>query len=160
MSRLIKVFSDGSRLEYDRGKFDAWCVYLIANNQRTAPRDKEYFADLQNLSQIYAPQQIYDDFIEIYNETDSTIKPEVLQQIEQLSLKYHDDALEIEQLFTILYAGMVAEENKENAILKKRIKRLGIYQVLIEGLSPCEAANFSKGKKWSNLNSECKLRGF
>ncbi len=38
--------------------------------------------------------------------------------------------------FNVLYAGMVAEENKENAVLKKRIKRLGMHQVLIDGLEP------------------------
>lgn len=59
---------------YDRGKFDDWCIYLVVNNKRIAPRDEEYFTDLQNLSQIYTSQQIYNDFIAIYNKTDLTIK--------------------------------------------------------------------------------------
>ena len=61
---------------YDRGKFDDWCIYLVVNNKRTAPRDEEYFTDLQNLTQIYTSQQIYNDFIVIYNKTDLTIKQE------------------------------------------------------------------------------------
>jgi hypothetical protein len=55
---------------------------------------------------------------------------------------------------------MIAEENKKNAILKKRIKRLGIYQVLIEGMKPEVAAVFSKGKKWRELDKTMLERGF
>jgi hypothetical protein len=55
---------------------------------------------------------------------------------------------------------MIAEENKENAILGKRIKRLGMHQVLIENMKPEEAAVFSKGKKWKELHRLMKKRGF
>jgi hypothetical protein len=47
---------------------------------------------------------------------------------------------------------MIAEENKKNAILKKRIKRLGMHQVLIMGMPANQAASFSKGKNWRDLN--------
>jgi hypothetical protein len=55
---------------------------------------------------------------------------------------------------------MVAEENKEHAILKKRIKRLGLYQVLVENMEPEQAAIFSKGKKWTELDKLMKEKGF
>jgi len=55
---------------------------------------------------------------------------------------------------------MVAEENRENAKLKKRIKRLGIHQVLIEGISPEIAANFSRDKVWIILDGIMKKKGF
>jgi hypothetical protein len=45
----------------------------------------------------------------------------------------------MELWFTVLYAGMISEENKTNAILKKRVKRLGIHQVLIQNSTPSEA---------------------
>ena len=39
MSRQIKRFTDGSVLEYARGSFDDWCIYLTSpNGQRYAPR--------------------------------------------------------------------------------------------------------------------------
>ena len=60
----------------------------------------------------------------------------------------------------VLYAGMIAEENKKNAILKKRIKRLGMYQVLIEQMPPEQAAVFSKGKKWKELDQLMATKGF
>jgi len=56
--------------------------------------------------------------------------------------------------------GMIAEENKEGAILKKRIKRLGVYQVLIEGVSPKVAARYSRGLGADYLDKVCYYRGF
>ena len=32
MGQLIKSFVDGSYLEYDRGSFDDWCVYLTKSS--------------------------------------------------------------------------------------------------------------------------------
>lgn len=55
---------------------------------------------------------------------------------------------------------MIAEENKLNAILKKRIKRLGMYQVLVQNYPPSVAANYSKGKKWRELDALMVHYGF
>jgi len=55
---------------------------------------------------------------------------------------------------------MVAEENKINTKLGKKIKRLGIHQILIEDINPNVAANFSKGMNWKKIETECKLRNF
>ena len=77
-----------------------------------------------------------------------------------LSRFYKGNASTMELCLNILYSGMIAEENKENKILKKRIKRLGIHQVLIDGISPEKAAVFSKGKKWKELDEIMKSKGF
>lgn len=55
---------------------------------------------------------------------------------------------------------MIAEENKDYAILKKRIKRLGMHQILIEKISPEKASNFSRGRNWRELDKICKEYGF
>lgn len=55
---------------------------------------------------------------------------------------------------------MVAEERREHAVLKKRIKRLGMYQILFERMSAVEAATFSTGKKVAELSPLCSERGF
>ena len=53
MGQRIKTFSDGSFLEYDRGSFDDWCVYLTKpDGNRKPPRDMDYFKQLQNLASI------------------------------------------------------------------------------------------------------------
>ncbi len=48
MGQFIKSFSDGSFLEYDRGSFDEWCVYLTkSDGSRRPPRDVDYFEQLK-----------------------------------------------------------------------------------------------------------------
>lgn len=163
MGQRITTFSDGSYLEYDQGSFDAWCVYLTRPNaQRYAPKDYQYFERLLALADRYGRDRIYRDFCTIYERTGKTIEEQVLDLIKQLGSRYDDpaDALNISIDFTIMYMGMIAEENKAHAILGKRVKRLGIYQVLYDGLSPMEAAFFSRGKKWRGLDALCKLKGF
>ena len=55
---------------------------------------------------------------------------------------------------------MIAEENKSKAVLGKRIKRLGVHLVLMEGRTPEEAAAFPTGKKAAELNVLCRSYGF
>ncbi|MBF0389407.1 MAG: hypothetical protein HQK71_04805 [Desulfamplus sp.] len=161
MSRLIAKLPDDSIIEFDSGSFDGWCVYLKRPNKtRYAPKDTQYFTILKQLGSIYGNQEIYDDFVAIYNCTTSVINNSVVEKIIDISLKYGKYANEICIWFAVIYAGMVAEENKKGAILKKRIKRLGLYQVLIDGLDPVYAANFSRGKKWRELDMICSSKGF
>ncbi|MCZ4221772.1 DUF7004 family protein [Pedobacter rhodius] len=157
MATLIKAINNNVFIEFDKGKFDEWCVYLTRNtSKRYAPSDTEYFRRLQELGKLHSPQKIYNDFIKFYNPTDKTMNQAILETIDSLAESYAEDAEEINIWFTVIYAGMVAEENKEHAVLKKRIKRLGMHQVLIENVKPEYAANFSKGKKWMELDTVMK----
>ncbi|MCD6353949.1 MAG: hypothetical protein J7L95_00215 [Prolixibacteraceae bacterium] len=132
MPRKINRFTNGGFLEFDSGNFDDWCVFVTkSNGERFASSDIKYFSRLQKLGERYGRQKIYDDFVVIFNRTTDIVDPIVLKLILVLSKFYGKDALEIEIWFNVLYAGMIAEENKANAILKKRIKRLGMHQVLI-----------------------------
>ncbi len=161
MSRLIKKFSNQSILEFDKGKFDDWCIYhKLLGKERYAPKDIQYFTRLKKLSEVFSPDIIYNDFLEIYEKTTKEINISVLSDITNVSAKYKNYALQMDIIFTILYAGMVAEENKAKAILKKRIKRLGMHQLLREGYTPQVASIFSKGKNWRELDKECLSRGF
>jgi hypothetical protein len=157
----IQTFADGSTLCFDNGKFDSWCVYLQRPGQpRHAPTDLQYFARLQQLGNTYGHTKIYNDFTAVYIATTHKIEQAVLQLIHNTAATYSADALEIEILLSIIYAGMIAEENKQFAVLKKRIKRLGMHQTLIDRLAPETAASFSKGKKWQELDLVCKAKGF
>ena len=118
------------------------------------PLDLQYFSELQKLSKFYEKKKLYDDFVRIYNLTYARVDESVLHLIDSICANYqtaHQDI--IEQWLTVIYAGMIAEENKEHAILKKRIKHLGMYQVLVQNHTPFYAANFSKGKKWRELDA-------
>lgn len=157
----IQTFDDGSVITFENGSFDSWCVFLKRPGQtKYAPTDRQYFSKLQQLGEIHGHQRLYGDFLKFYALTSVNIDPYVLNLIRQLSSAYITDSLEIEILFTIIYAGMIAEENKQFAILKKRIKRLGMHQTLIELKPPEFAASFSKGRKWQELDQICKTKGF
>ena len=84
---------------------------------------------------------------------------EILTNIEKFSSHYKNDAIDFERWFTVIYLGMIAEENKKNAILGKKIKGLAMYQIMMGNFSAKEAANYSKGKKASELLEECNAIG-
>ena len=161
MSQIINKFSNGGLMEFDTGNFDNWCVFVIKpTGERFAPTDVHYFSRIKKLAEKYRHQKIYDDFVVVFNRTTKKIDPVILKLILALSKYYNEDAVEMEIWFNVLYAGMIAEENKQHAILKKRIKRLGMHQILIDNLDVEYAANFSKGIKWRELDKLMKLKGF
>lgn len=148
-------------VEFDWGSFDEWCVFLSRPGQpRYAPKDTEYFTILKNMGNRFGHAKIYNDFISYYNQTTKDLDSTILDLITTLSNDYENEADEMDTWFTVIYAGMIAEENKANTKLKKRIKRLGMHQVLLENFDPELAANFSKGKKWQELDKLMKEKGF
>lgn len=148
-------------LTFNRGKFDEWCVYEVEENGlKKAPLDIEYFRDLKKISDIFNPDMLYDDFIILYNETTSEFDEFEIVNIENLVAHYDEYANEIFRIFCILYMGMIAEENKRNTRLGKRIKRLGVYNLLIKKFSPEYCANFMKGMNWKKIDELCREGGF
>jgi hypothetical protein len=146
-SILIKKVNNKYRLEFGSGGFDKWCIYLTLPGKRGyPPKDIDCFNILRQLGNKHGDQKIYDDFVKIYDATSKQIDATTLQLIEQMSTAYGNDADEIEIWFTVLYAGMIAEENKDKTVLGKSIKRLGVHQLLVDKWGPGEAANFSVGK--------------
>lgn len=161
MKRLIKRFPDGTDLSFDTGAFDDWCVMLTNTEKKDyPPRDTEYFSDLVRYGSKYGNIEIYKDFLWIFDRTTKTVSRSVLTGISGLAKKYPEDEQSIDTTLTILYAGMVAEENKAFAKLGKRIKRLGVFQVLIEGIAPEIAAHFSRKRSWRELSTICSSKGF
>ena len=161
MSRIIKMVRGKNLVEFDWGSFDEWCVFLSRPGQpRYAPKDTEYFTILKNMGNRFGHAKIYNDFISYYNQTTKDLDSTILDLITTLSNDYENEADEMDTWFTVIYAGMIAEENKANTKLKKRIKRLGMHQVLLENFDPELAANFSKGKKWQELDKLMKEKGF
>ena len=150
---------DDSYLAFSQGRFDNWCVYHVSNNNVHAVKDREVFALLAKYSNNSARFKLYAHFVSIFDTTTATLNRSVISKIRSVAKDY-DNVSEISFILLFLYAGMVAEENKKKAILKKFIKRLGVHQVLIEGMAPELAANYSRGKNWRELQSECIARGF
>ena len=160
-TRPIRTFSNGQSLEYDWGGFDYWCIFIRNQNEsRNPPRDIEYFSNLVDLGKIYGFKRIYSDLKKIYVLAGKEIDGKVLDYISLVSEEYQEDCLSVEILFSIIYAAFIAEENKARTKLGKRIKLLGIHQILFEGISPDIAANYSKGMSWQNISKLCEERGF
>lgn len=161
MGQKIKDFSDGSFLEYDRGKFDDWCVYLTnANGTRRPPLDVDYFTQLQELAAKYSVERIYSDYVQVYELVGKAVNNADLVEITSIASSYGNDSLELDKIFSILYMAMIAEERKAYTKLGKRIKRLGIHKLLIEGKSVRDAANFMRGMGWREIAAMCEERGF
>ncbi len=162
MSRLVKKLKSGQSVIFDQGRFDEWCVYVVEpNGSKKAPYDETYFSELYEISKHYPKGKVYNDFVKIYNLTGRSIDHSVVSIIDEISRTYLPEHQNIiEKWFSVIYAGMIAEENKERAILKKRIKRLGMYQVLMLDMPAKEAAKFSYGKKWRELDEIMKKYGF
>jgi hypothetical protein len=161
--QILKTFRDSLTLIYDQGKFDQYCIFLISpTGYKHAPLDVEYFTDLKKLADCFGANYVYQDFCNIYQATTPIAEAEIFQHITYISqMRYAGESLPADKVFSILYAAMVAEENKAHAILKKRIKRLGIHQLLfVEGFTPEKAAQFSKGLKWEEIAAICNRYGF
>ena len=159
---IIKKFKDGSFLEYDQGRFDEWCVYLkLPNGKRYPPHDTDYFQTIIDFATKYGRDRVYADYVSIYDITGKKVEEQVLKQITQISSSYdYEDRLKVDLLFTILYMAMIAEECKKNTQLGRRIKRLGIFNLLYEGMDVDAAANFMRGMRWPEIDQLCETKGF
>lgn len=125
------------------------------------PKDKDYFDFLIHISQKYGKEYVYEDFVNIFDQTNKNIDPNVLDMITEIARqRYCEDSLEVDIQFTIIYMTMIAEENKERTKLGKRIKRLGVYSALFENKTSEDASNFLRGMCWREIDILCKDRGF
>ena len=160
LTAALKEFPDGSRLEFGRGSFDDWCVFVThPPGPRHAPRDVDYFAELKTLHGRFP--QLHEHFIEVFQRTSRVVDAATLERITELAALYPSEVrVSVDVLLTTLHAAMIAEENRAHAPLGKRIKRLGVHQVLVEGMAEEEAANYCRGRPWRELAAECARRGF
>ena len=167
---VVKSFPGGTSIGFTEGKFDRWCVQERVFVWTRRPTDAGCFARLLELAQRYGTDKVMADFVTVYDATG--VKPprgdllpseQVLDLITRLSAAYGSspgDDVRADRLFTTLYLTMIAEENKARAVLGKRIKRLGVHLVLMEGRTPEEAAAFPTGKKAAELSALCQSYGF
>lgn len=116
---------------------------------------------LREFSNKYGVNKVYSDFVTIYNLTNNSIEESTLNAIERIAHSYNfEDQLNIEKLFTILYMTMVAEENYKNTKLGRKIKRLAVYETLINNNDVYYSANFMRGMDWRKIEKLCEERGF
>lgn len=148
----------GYKIYFDSGKFDDWCVYYInTEDKKFVPLDKHYFQWILDLSKKYGVEQVYNDFLKVYEAADEVFdEDDCLSLCEEVDKNYEEGTT---HWWVIFYMTMVAECKKENAILKKRIKHLGVYNVLFDGYDIDYVTKYMKGKGWRDLDALMKERG-
>jgi hypothetical protein len=148
--RKLRVFDDGSYVAADTGRIDDWRISIFDANG--------------NLIRTPTDAYCFDYFISIGN------NPEVLNAILALAAQVGKDerivatvllptfkgTLEEQRIFAAYTAMLVAEENRliggrTPTKLGKKVKVVGAYQVLIEGMPSNEAARWSRGKRWQEI---------
>lgn len=165
MPELYEPLSEASfkysagKIYFARGRFDAYCVWVaMQGKKRAAPRDSEYFGELLRLGQKHGYQKAYRFFQLLF----LLVKDEKEVTYSGLAIIhgyvkpwFGSDAAVAEQVYFSLYFGMVAEEKKKNTKLGAHIKHLGVHQVLLQQIPVETAANYSKGKRWQEIQAEC-----
>lgn len=140
------------------GNFDEWCVYIDGNEYSyDTLLDNDYFQWLLKLSNLYTVEQVYSDFLYIYEDVSHNFNEEQCLHIcKTVDSHYAEDTL---HWWIILYMTMVAECKKDGAVLKKRIKHLGVYNILFDKYSIDYVTHYMKGKNWRYLDKLMQERG-
>lgn len=164
MIREVNLKHSDSKIIFERGRFDDFCVYVVKKGQKNnPPKDVDYFNFFKRLNSEHTELNVYDSFVKIYENTGKHIEEETLIIIDNIVSESdldEKDKKQYEGYLVVIYMAMIAEENKANTRLGKRIKRLGMHNLLVENMSAEISANISKGKKWRELDSEMRERGF
>lgn len=145
-------------ISYTKGAFDKYCVIINGRGfQMYAPTDKEYFQWIKALAHTYGVTQVYNDFCEIYDIVEQDLyRDKAMSLIIDIDTHYNEDTV---LWWIVFYMTMVAEENKEKAILGKRIKKLGVYNILIDEYKIDDVVQYMKGMRWQQLNELMMERG-
>lgn len=154
--RKIRL-KDGTRIWFGKGNFDDWCVFVKEKGEIKCYTDKDYFNVIKSLSKIYGVEMVYDDFKTIYFSVNEQFDiHKMVSKCESVAKHYAEKTL---KWWIVLYMTMVAEENKKNKILGKRIKHLGIYNILFDKYEIDYVTTYMNGMKWYELNKLMNERG-
>lgn len=154
--------SNGYKIYFDVGNFDEWCVHIEdINGNKKRPTDIDYFQELYYLKQQYGSQYVYDSFCSVYDVVtknwDLEAKRQCVDICKKVAQNYEEDTL---LLWLTFFMTMVAEENKKNMILKKRIKRLAVHKILLFDEPINVVAKSMDGVGWRILDAEMQKYGF
>ena len=103
-------------------------------------------------------KKVWDDFMKIANKTSYKFNGRVVSQVNNISISY-DNPLDVFKTYCILYMSMISEECKENTILGKRIKMLGVYNTVIDKYPIKYIVKYMRGKSVDYLKKLCVERG-
>jgi DNA polymerase-3 subunit alpha len=162
-------FPHGPRIWFTTGDGDAngwrdnWKVKT--NGNWYYPLDRQLFTALLKMQANHG-DKVYDTCFKVFKITPLRMAEDVIPEqkiwnnIMGLATPFGKDVEQAREVFGYIYYVMMAEENKDKAQAGKRVKMLGIHQVLKDGMAPAEAADCSRGQSFPWISGECKARGF
>lgn len=158
MGNVIIDTDNGFHLEFGKGNFDDYCVYVSRNNVNFHwLKDEEYFRWLKGLSKRYNVELVYNDFKYVYDNVYVGVTSEIANKvIREVDRHYREHT---QQWWSIYFMTMLAEELKENSILGKRIKHLGVYNFLFDKYPISYIVRYMRGMYWEDLDELMNERG-
>lgn len=150
-------FSTGEKIYFKYGDFDDWCVHIKECAEPRRPKDVEYLSELRALAEIHGSEKVYNAFRLVYDvvKSDSN-QQECLKVCKKASSYFQENTL---LLWITFFMTMMAEENRANAILGKRIKHLAVIQTLNTTEKIDIIANSMRGKRWWQLDAQMQEYG-
>ena len=122
------------RLFFGRGRFDDWCVFVFdsVRSKFFFPLDYDYLYWIKCLGERFGNERVYFDFVLLYD----CVRRGVSNRECYVVTSMVDEGyvgVDTQVWWVIFFMTMYAECMKENTRLGKRIKRLGVYNVLVDG---------------------------
>ena len=150
---VLKTFPDGEKLIFTRGKFDDYMVVFLdtTGSFKSAQKDTEFFNFALSIGDN---KKVWSSLLELSNSIHKQTN------LDTLNIPAVIGSLDEYKMFLAYAAAMLAEEKRVNTKLGKRIKLLGFYQLLILNFKPEVAARWSVGKRWQEIDNECRKYGF
>ena len=142
---------------FGEGNIDEWCVYCVKPNNRTwFAYDSEYLSWIKKMGKFHGEQKVYDSFCRIFDNVHYNFNMgDGYNIVCEVSKDYHRTG----HFWAWFWMTMIAEERKDNAILGKRIKRLGVYNMLFDKYKLGYVTQYMVGKKWYELEALMDERG-
>ena len=152
------IYTDNKYLFwFGEGNIDEWCVYCVKPNHKTwFAYDHEYLSWIRKMGKFHGEKKVYDSFVRIY---DSVSYDFNMDDGYEVVCDVSKDYRKTDHFWCWFWMTMVAEERKENAILGKRIKRLGVYNMLFDKYKLQHVTSYMVGMKWYDLEDLMVERG-
>jgi hypothetical protein len=151
--RKLRVFNDGSYVAADTGRIDDWriSIYDAGGSLIRTPTDAYCFDYFLGIGKN---QEVFDAILKLAAQVG---KDESI--VTTIQLPNFKGTVEEQRVFAAYVAMLVAEENRILKVygreiptkLGKKVKIVGAYQVLVEGMSSNEAARWSVGRRWQEI---------
>ena len=142
---------------FGEGNIDEWCVYCVKPNNRTwFAYDHEYLSWIRKMGKFHGEEKVYTSFCKIFDNVSYDYNMnDGYQIVHEVSKEYNNT----DHFWAWFWMTMIAEERKENAILGKRIKRLGVYNILFDKYKLKHIVKYMVGMKWYDLEDLMIERG-